>query len=248
MAQGPAPVENDCILYARAVGNILVEGGPPLSRSASAAASEVIREAIIHGRLAPDQRLKEEELARELGMSRTPVREALLMLQSEGLVELSPRRGATVRSYAVDDLDDTYQLRAVLEGYAARRAATRISSEDVARLEESCARFDRLRAQDDVLDLVKENIFFHNVVLEASASDRLAQMVRKVIEIPLVYKSFYWYSPEQKLISEHYHDQLTRALRRGDAERAELIMRQHVLEARDFLLAQVPLGGPEART
>lgn len=248
MAQGPAPVENDCILYARAVGNILVEGGPPLSRSASAAASEVIREAIIHGRLAPGQRLKEEELARELGMSRTPVREALLMLQSEGLVELSPRRGATVRSYAVDDLDDTYQLRAVLEGYAARRAATRISSEDVARLEESCARFDRLRAQDDVLDLVKENIFFHNVVLEASASDRLAQMVRKVIEIPLVYKSFYWYSPEQKLISEHYHDQLTRALRRGDAERAELIMRQHVLEARDFLLAQVPLGGPEART
>jgi DNA-binding GntR family transcriptional regulator len=222
-----------------AVGNVLVEGDAPLSRSASAAASEVIRQAIIDGRLAPGRRLKEEELAGELGMSRTPVREALLLLQSEGLVESIPRRGATVRSYAADDLDDMYQLRAVLEGYAARRAATRISAEDVARLDESCARFDRLRAEDDLRDLVKENLFFHNVVLEAAESDRLGPLVRKVIEIPLVYKSFYWYSPEQKLISEHYHRQLTRALGVGDAERAEMIMTQHVLEARDFLLAQV---------
>ena len=222
-----------------AVGNILVEGGPPLSRSASAAASEVIREAIIDGRLTPGQRLKEEELARELGMSRTPVREALLVLQSEGLVESIPRRGATVRSYAVDDLDDMYQLRSVLEGYAARRAARRISADDVVRLEESCARFDRLRAEDDLRDLVKENLFFHNVVLDAAGSDRLGPLVRKVIEIPLVYKSFYWYSPEQKLISEHYHKQLTRALGAGDAKRAEMIMTEHVLEARDFLLAQL---------
>jgi DNA-binding GntR family transcriptional regulator len=178
-------------------------------------------------------------------MSRTPVREALLMLESGGLVESIPRRGATVRSYAVGDLDDVYQLRALLEGYSARRAATRISTEDVARLEESCDRFDRFRAEDDLLDLVKENLF-HSVIHEAAASDRLGALVRKVIEIPLVYKSFYWCSPEQKLISQHYHRQLTRALRVGDAERAELIMKEHVLEARDFLLAQLrPRGEDE---
>jgi DNA-binding GntR family transcriptional regulator len=221
------------------VGRVVVEGGPPLSRSASAAASEVIREAIIDGRLGPGARLKEEELARELGMSRTPVREALLLLQSEGLVESIPRRGATVRSYAVDDLDDMYQLRAVLEGYAARRAATRISADVVALLEESCARFDRLRAEDGLRDLVKENLFFHNVILDAAGSDRLVPLVRKVIELPLVYRSFYWYSPEQKLISQHYHRQLTRALGAGEAKRAEMIMTEHVLEARDFLLAQL---------
>lgn len=221
------------------MGNVLVDGGPPLSRSASAAASEVIREAIIDGRLTPGQRLKEEELARELGMSRTPVREALLLLQSEGLVESIPRRGATVRSYAADDLDDMYQLRAVLEGYAARRAATRISRDDIARLEESCARFDRLRTEDGLRDLVKENLLFHNVILDAAGSDRLVPLVRKVIELPLVYRSFSWYSPEQKLISQHYHRQLTRALAAGDAKRAEMIMTEHVLEARDFLLAQV---------
>jgi DNA-binding GntR family transcriptional regulator len=228
-------------MLARVGGNLLV-GQLPVPQSASAAAGEVIREAIIDGRLAPGERLKEEELARELGMSRTPVREALLMLESEGLVESIPRRGATVRTYAVGDLDDVYQLRALLEGYAARRAATRISPEDVSRLEESCDRFDRLRAEDDLLDLVKENLRFHSVIHEAAASDRLAALIRKVIEIPLVYKSFYWYSPEQKLISQHYHRQLTRSLRLGDGERAELIMKEHVLEARDFLLAQLGPG------
>ena len=231
-------------MVARVGGNLL-EGRLPAPQSASAAAGEVIREAIIDGRLPPGQRLKEEELARELGISRTPVREALLMLESEGLVESIPRRGATVRSYAVSDLDDVYQLRALLEGYAARRAAGRISPDDIARLEKSCDRFDRLRAEDDLLDLVKENLLFHSVVHEAAASDRLAALIRKVIEIPLVYKSFYWYSPEQKLISQHYHRQLTRALRLRDGERAELIMKEHVLEARDFLLAQIGHRGED---
>ena len=231
-------------MLARVGGNLL-EGRLPAPQSASAAAGEVIREAIIDGRLPPGQRLKEEELARELGISRTPVREALLMLESEGLVESIPRRGATVRSYAVSDLDDVYQLRALLEGHAARRAAARISPADVTRLEKSCDRFDRLRAEDDLLDLVKENLLFHSVVHEAAASDRLAALIRKVIEIPLVYKSFYWYSPEQKVISQHYHRQLARALKLGDGERAELIMKEHVLEARDFLLAQIGHGGED---
>lgn len=231
-------------MLARVGGNLL-EGRLPAPQSASAAAGEVIREAIIDGRLPPGQRLKEEELARELGISRTPVREALLLLESEGLVESIPRRGATVRAYAVSDLDDVYQLRALLEGHAARRAAARISPADVTRLEKSCDRFDRLRAEDDLLDLVKENLLFHSVVHEAAASDRLAALIRKVIEIPLVYKSFYWYSPEQKVISQHYHRQLARALKLGDGERAELIMKEHVLEARDFLLAQIGHRGED---
>jgi DNA-binding GntR family transcriptional regulator len=203
----------------------------------------VLREGIATGAYRLGEPLRAAAIASELGISRTPVREALLMLESEGLVESVPKRGASVRTYAVDDLDDMYQLRALLEGYAARRAATRIAPADVVRLEESCARFDRLRAEDDLLDLVKENLFFHNVILEAAASERLTQMVRKVIEIPLVYKSYFWYSPEQKLISEHYHQQLTLALRGGDADRAELIMKEHVLEARDFLLTQLRVKG-----
>jgi len=221
------------------VASIVDDGGGPLTKSASVAATELIRSAIVEGRLEPGRRLKEEELARELGISRTPVREALLVLQTEGLIDSAPNRGASVRAYDAADLDDLYLLRALLESFAARLAATRIGEDEVAELRASCERFGQLRASDDVTELVRENVRFHDVILAAARSERLAQMVRGVIQLPLVYRSYIWYSPDQKLISEHYHRQLTAALAAHEAERAELVMKEHVLEARDFLVAQL---------
>lgn len=209
-----------------------------LVRNASAAATELIRDAIVDGRLDPGQRLKEEELARELGISRTPIREALLMLQAEGLVDAAPNRGATVRAHTAEDLDDLYQLRALLEGFAARRAATRLTEDQIDELRASCDRFDLL-AEGDVREIVKENMYFHNTILEAAGSARLAQMARKTIELPLVYKSYIWYSPDQQRISAHYHRQIARAMATRDGERAEMVMKEHVFEARDHLVAHV---------
>jgi DNA-binding GntR family transcriptional regulator len=209
-----------------------------LVRNASVAATELIREAIIEGRLVPGQRLKEEELARELGISRTPVREALLMLQAEELVVATPNRGATVRVHDVKDLQDLYELRALLEGYAARRAAERVSKTQLSLLRKSCQRFDGLRPEVDLRGVVRENLFFHNTILEVAASARLNTLVRKVIELPLVYNSYRWYSSDQMTISAHYHRQIVKALTDGDADRAELIMKEHLFEARDMLVAQ----------
>lgn len=217
----------------------IFDGHPPLARTASSAAAEMIRQAIVDGRLAPGQRLTEERLARELGISRTPVREALKVLQSEGLVDAAPNRSATVRAYDRDDLEDMYQLRALLEGFAARRAAARLSEAQLLALRASCERFEAMSADDDLRELVKENFVFHNTILEAAGSSRLAGMVRQVVEMPLVYRSYVWYSQEQTRISQHYHRQITRALERRDAERAELVMKEHVLEARDVLIAHV---------
>ena len=216
----------------------IVQERAPLVRNASAAATELIRQAIVDGRLPPGQRLKEEELARELGISRTPVREALLILQAEGLVDAAPNRGAVVRSHAAGDLEDLYQLRALLEGYATRRAAANITEAALESLEASCDRFEELM-DSEVQELVKENLFFHNVILEASRSRRVAELVRKVIELPLVYRSYIWYSVDQRRISAHYHRQITKALRSRDGERAELVMKEHVFEARDVLVAHV---------
>jgi DNA-binding GntR family transcriptional regulator len=197
----------------------------------------------VDGRVLPGQRLKEEELAQQLGISRTPIREALLVLQTEGLLESAPNRGAAVRSYEADAIEEMYDLRALLEGHAAHRAAARLSDEDVARLHESNARFATLRAADDVGALIEENHFFHSTILAAAGSERLGQMLRTVIELPLVYRSYYWYSPEQKLISDHYHHQLAHALSARDGDRAELIMKEHVFEARDFLIERLKEAG-----
>ena len=208
----------------------ILEQGASLVRNASVAATDLIRDAIIDGRLAPGERLKEVELATELGISRTPVREALLVLQTEGLVEAVPNRGATVRAHTAEDLDDLYQLRALLEGYAARRAATRITEEDVARLARELRALRRAcRRTTTCATLVKRE----RLLPQHDHRDRRQRparlMVRKVIELPLVYKSYIWYSPDQKHISAHYHRQIVNALMAGDAERAELIMKEHVV-------------------
>lgn len=225
-------------VFSAAVAGML-ERREPLVRNASAVATELIRQAIIDGSLSPGERLKEEELARKLGISRTPVREALLVLQAEGLVDATPNRGAIVRAHDARDLDDLYQMRALLEGYAARRAAAHVDDETIAALWASCERFAGIAEASDVRDVVQENLFFHSAILDSAGSVRLASMVRKVIELPLVYKSYIWYSPDQTRISVHYHRQITRALEMRDAERAELIMKEHVFEARDLLVAHV---------
>jgi DNA-binding GntR family transcriptional regulator len=210
-----------------------------LVRNAGVAATELIRTMIIEGRLEPGQRLKEEELARELGISRTPIREALLMLQAEDLVVAAPNRGATVRVHDADDLHDQYELRALLEGFAARRAAERVTPEQVEVLHGSCVRFDALSRDDDLRGVVRENLFFHNTILEIANSGRLTALVRKVIELPLVYNSYRWYSADQMRISVHYHRQIAKAVADGDADRAELVMKEHLFEARDLLVSHV---------
>jgi DNA-binding GntR family transcriptional regulator len=207
----------------------ILAGQASLSRTASAAAADLIRQAIIEGRVVPGQRLKEEELAQEL--------------QAEGLVEAAPNRGATVRAYELADLGDMYELRALLEGQAARRAAGKVTAAHLEKLRSSCDRFELLLG-GDLQALVKENAFFHETILGAAGSERLTGMVHQVVAMPLVYKSYIWYSPEQVAASYHYHRQLTHALERRDAERAELIMREHVYEARDVLVQHMETATP----
>src|SRR5207237_8313185 len=116
--------------------------------------------------------------------SRALRREALLELRVECLIDTTPRRGAGVGTHDADDLIDLYQLRALLEGYAARQAAARVSDEEIGLLGESCDRFDRI-AGDDVRELVKENLLFHRAIHAAAGSARLSGMLRRVIELPL---------------------------------------------------------------
>ncbi|MGL6278774.1 MAG: GntR family transcriptional regulator [Gaiella sp.] len=212
---------------------------PPLAPlpTTTSAVAERIREAILGGVLAPGERLKEEQLARELGTSRTPVREALLRLQSEGLVDAAPNRGATVRLYGRVELEEMYDLRALLEGHAAQRAAERIDDATLDELRDSCARFALLVDGSDVHALVAENAVFHRAIWDAAASERLGTMIAEVVALPLVYRSYVWYSPEQSDRSLALHRRILAALERRDGAEAGALMHAHVLAGRDVLLA-----------
>jgi DNA-binding GntR family transcriptional regulator len=220
------------------VGRVLRDAG---HGSGPVGILERLRALILTGEYGPDERLVEEQLAERLGVSRTPVRQALTMLEAEGLVEVAPNRGATVCSFSVEDVWDIYDLRAVLEGHAARRAAGRITNSELARLGELTGEMEGLAGrfedhEEEIRTLVGLNQGFHGIIVEASRNRRLQRLINRTVEIPLMFKAFFWYTPHERVISNHYHRQILEALEKGDADRAEIIMREHVYEGRDFVI------------
>ena len=196
---------------------------------------------ILTGEYGPEERLIEEQLAERLGVSRTPVRQALTMLEAEGLVEIAPNRGATVCSFSIEDVWDIYDLRAVLEGHATRRATGRIERGELERLRALTGEMEGLAGrfddhEEEIRTLVTLNQEFHGTIVEASRNRRLQRLINRTVEIPLMFKAFFWYTPRERAISNHYHRQILEALEKGNADRAEITMREHVYEGRDFVI------------
>src|SRR3954464_14907703 len=127
-----------------------------------------LQHAILEGVLQPGERLRAEALAQRFGTSRTPVREALLQLEAQGLVDVEPNRGAVVRRFDRAALRDLYEVRALLEPQAAARAARRIGPEAIRELEALC----------EAEDLILANEAFHRIILEAAGSPRLSTAMR----------------------------------------------------------------------
>lgn len=201
----------------------------PAERAGNLIASE-IRRAILEGRLEPGDVLREEQLARELGTSRTPVREALIELRNEGLVETSATRRAVVRAYTAAELHDIYELRAALEAHAARIAAERANPGDVRALKASILRFHEIasRGGDTSGELIAENLAFHAIIGDATGVPRLKKMIDQVMVIPKRYRAYAAYAPAHRATIEHDHTAIAEAIARGDATAAATLMTDHV--------------------
>jgi DNA-binding GntR family transcriptional regulator len=194
---------------------------------------DALRAAILEGEIAPGARLRAEALAERFGTSRTPIREALLMLEREGLVSVEPHRGAIVRSFDPADLLDLYEVRALIEPYAALRAATRITTEQLERMRVLCDKAERRGTK--VTDQIAYNEEFHRIVTEAAQSPRLTSALRAVAGIPREFRTAFWANEEQRAQSLFCHRELVSALGARQSELAEAVMRMHVLGGRDFL-------------
>jgi DNA-binding GntR family transcriptional regulator len=207
-----------------------------------------LRDAIVAGDLKPGERLRTAALAELLDLSRTPIREALVQLEAEGLVRLEPRRGAVVRAFADDDLLDLYEVRAVLEAAAANRAAERIEAAQLQRLRVLVQLGERrkTRTRKDAEAQVAWNTEFHRIVCEAAQSPRLLEALRAVAGIPIAFRISTWLDPVQRARSLACHREIADALAARSPERAEAAMRMHVLGARDYL--RELLGRPAAST
>lgn len=206
-----------------------------------------LRRSILEGDLAPGARLQEVELAAQLGMSRTPVREALRVLSSQGLVEILPNRGARVAQWSVKDLEEIYELRVMLESYGAHRAASRMSSAQVDVLTTLCEQMEhraRRGGKHDLLEISELNARFHRHIVDAADNPRLATMLASVVQVPLVTRTFTYYSPEALARSMGHHRELTAAIRAGAPEWASSVMRSHIIAAHTVLVSSESAPDP----
>lgn len=201
-------------------------------------AYQTVKDGIISGRYPGGARITEQEVAATSGVSRTPVREALRRLQTEGLVDFTPNFGAVVTVWTDADFDEVFELRAMLEGYGAKRAAQNATQGQLATLRELAEtqlRECRERKQG-YLDRISEiNNQFHHALQEASASPRLKRALSALIEAPLVMKTFNVYNADDLTRSAQHHLELCSALETRDSAWAESVMYSHIHAARGAL-------------
>jgi DNA-binding GntR family transcriptional regulator len=192
-----------------------------------------LRGRILSGDLAPGTQLKEEELAAICGVSRTPVRDAIRRLETELFVRRTDSQRSFVAEWTMEDIEEVFTLRGMLEGYAVRRAAIRANKAQIARLRTINETLrDVLDAPDlDVQAYLAANAQFHSLILEIAASDRLAALLGRLVMQPVVQQTAMAYDLEQLARSLLEHSEITAALAQGDPDWAEALMIAHIRRA-----------------
>jgi DNA-binding GntR family transcriptional regulator len=202
-------------------------------------AYSTVRDGILRGTYAAGSRITEQDLALAAGVSRTPVREALRRLESEGLVIVAPNQGAVVAAFELKDAEEIFELRSVLEPICAQRAAQLASDAQIAELcalAQRQALESRRRRRGHLLRIGELNDRFHRLLQQAAASPRLEKALAGLIEAPLILRTFGQYSAEELQRSADQHVELVHALEARDPLWAQGVMRAHILAGRGAYL------------
>lgn len=198
-----------------------------------------LRQGILTGELKPGERLMEIHLAKRLGVSRTPIREAIRMLELEGLVTMIPRRGAEVSRISGQDLQDVLEVRKVLDSLSTRLASERITEEGKKELEKAAAEFVEVVKNGDSTSIADADVRFHDVILQASGNKRLIQMVNNLAERIYRYRleCIKDKSNHSKLIDEHAL--IMKYVVAGDADKACEYAEMHIDNQEKNVLSQI---------
>ncbi len=188
---------------------------------------QTLRQAILKGELQPGERLMEMKLAEKLGVSRTPIREAIRKLELEGLVVMNPRRGAAVANITEKDTKDVLEVRRTLEMFAVEVACERITEEQLVQLKLAAKAFEASKGSD-LIRIAETDMQFHEIIYEATWNDRLVQMLNNLRENMYRYRIEY-------LKDSNYYDSLVRehkailsAIESKNIEQARICMRDHI--------------------
>lgn len=197
---------------------------------------DVLMNAIMQGQLSPGERLLEVQLADEMGVSRTPVREAIRRLELEGFVVMVPRKGAYVAGLSVDDVESVYEIRTALETLAVRLAAQRMEAEDYRQLDELAEQMKATWQERNVDQWVALDARFHELLYTFSRNERLVQMMSNIMEQLSRYRIISLANVEVRQNSLAEHQKVIEALKRRDSEQAAAAAALHIENTKHSLL------------
>ena len=187
-----------------------------------------LRQAILRGELSPGERLLEIHLANKLGVSRTPIREAIRKLELEGLVIMIPRKGAVVAEITEKSLRDVLEVRRALEALAVRLACEKIQAEEIEELKEAAKEFEKALKTGDVTVYAEADVRFHDIIYRTTDNQRFIQLLYNLREQMYRYRVEYLKREDSHpvLLSEHQY--IIEMIEKRDAEKAEKAVCQHI--------------------
>lgn len=204
---------------------------------------EALRDAIIRGILKPGERLMEVQLAEELGVSRTPVREAIRKLELEDLVVMIPRKGAYVSGISLKDIADVFEVRAAVEALAAGLAAERITAEELEELERILVKKAEIIEANDLDRLVEIDILFHECLYQASRNAKLVQIINNLSEQIHRFRSTSLASPGRMKEALEEHRKIVEAISERNITLAQTLAQEHIENAENSILEAIRKNG-----
>jgi DNA-binding GntR family transcriptional regulator len=220
--------------------NLVPPGGMPRTRRRSMSAEVVdhIRSSIFNGTLKPNQRVPQDAIAAELGVSRVPVREALISLEQNGLVASEPHRGVFVVPIRAEDVDDHYRMYGMIQGLAAARAVNRITEPVLERLE---SLHREMCSSEDPVRLRELNFEFHALINKTGGSTRVRSVLRHLSHnLP---RELYYLSPGASPEANVGHARILEALRNRDEAAADAANQQHVRQEGEVVVSALRRNG-----
>ena len=198
-----------------------------------------LRRAIMQGDLKPGERLMEIKLANRLGVSRTPIREAIRMLELEGLVTMVPRKGAQVAEITEKDLKDVLEVRIGLEELAVKFVCQRIDGRQLEDLQKAARSFEAAVRSEDLTRIAEADVNFHDMIYKATGNERLVQLLNNIREQMYRYRVEYLKDEEVRSSLVEEHNLLWRALRDRNEEEAARLTRKHIQRQQAYILENI---------
>lgn len=202
-------------------------------------AYQELKNIILERQIPPGGKLNEGELAAALGISRTPVREAINRLEKEGLVEIFPQRGAFVVQFSEKDICELFLIRENLEGLAAYLAAGEMDDKNLAKLESFIQGFKEPFSEKDVKRYAREDFKFHQTIVLLSGARRLINLVSTLHDYIRIFRLTTVGLSARMKTSLEEHQRLIEAFRKKDAGEAERRMREHIRQVRDGVMSNI---------